>query len=80
MGFKQRQVADWLGHGGTSMISHYEHARVLPPLAVALMMEIIYRVPVAFLFPDMYDELRRRIRALEEDSYSKGQRSLFQDH
>ncbi len=77
MGFTQRWVARLLGYRDTSMVSHYEHSRALPPLAVALMLEIIYRVPVAFLFPEMYDELKTRIRKLEESSDSRGQRSLF---
>ena len=65
MGLSQRQVAQLLGHSDASMVSHYEHGRALPPLAVALSLEIIYRAPVAFLFPQMYDGLRNRIRADE---------------
>jgi transcriptional regulator with XRE-family HTH domain len=65
MGFTQKRVAGLLGFRDTSMVSHYEHSRALPPLAVALGLEIIYRVPVAFLFPAMYDELRRQIREQE---------------
>ncbi len=66
MGFSQKQVARLLGQRDTSMVSHYEHGRALPPLAVALSLEIIYRVPVAFLFPGMYGELKQRIRRDEE--------------
>lgn len=77
MGFTQRQVAKLLGHLDATMVSHYEHRRALPPLAVALGLEIIYRVPVAFLFPGMYDELRQRIRRQEESLAGAGQRSLF---
>jgi len=36
------------------MVSHYEHGRSYPPLPVALGLEIILRVPVAFLFPGLY--------------------------
>jgi transcriptional regulator with XRE-family HTH domain len=77
MGFSQKQVARLLGHRDTSMVSHYEHGRALPPITVALGLEIIYRVPVAFLFPGMYDELKRRIRHDEESSARAGQRPLF---
>jgi DNA-binding XRE family transcriptional regulator len=66
MGFTQKQVAKLLGHADSSMISHYEHGRCLPPLIVALSLEIIYRTPVAFLFPSMHDELKLRIRQEEE--------------
>jgi hypothetical protein len=34
---------------------------------VALSLEIILRVPVAFLFPGLYDETKLRIRQAEEN-------------
>ncbi len=66
MGFTQKQVARLLGHRGTSMISHYEHGRANPPLVAALSLEIILRTPVAFLFPQIYDQTKRRIREVEQ--------------
>jgi len=77
MGFTQKQVARLLGQPDASMVSHYEHNRALPPLAVALGLEIIYRVPVAFLFPAMYEELKRGVRHLEESAGGAGPRPLF---
>jgi transcriptional regulator with XRE-family HTH domain len=77
MGFSQKQVARLLGHRDTSMVSHYEHNRALPPLAIAFGLEIIYRVPAAFLFPGMYDELKRKIRQDEESLAGAAQRPLF---
>jgi transcriptional regulator with XRE-family HTH domain len=77
MGFSQKHVAHLLGHRDTSMVSHYEHGRALPPMAAALALEIILRVPVAFLFPGMYDDLKHQIRKMEEDMASPGQRPLF---
>ena len=53
------------------MVSHYEHSRALPPLPIALSLEILYRVPVAFLFPAMYDDLKLRIREEETTSVQK---------
>jgi len=44
---------------------------------VALRLEIIYRVPVAFLFPVMYDELKLQIRELESSLAGAAQRPLF---
>ena len=67
MGFTQKNVARLLGHADASMVSHYEHGRALPPLAIALSLEIIYRVPVAFLFPALHDELKLQIRKQEEE-------------
>jgi transcriptional regulator with XRE-family HTH domain len=77
MGFSQSQVARLLGQTDTSMVSHYEHGRALPPLPIALALEIVYRVPVAFLFPDMYDRIKGRIRQEEESLRGAGQRPLF---
>jgi len=77
MGFTQKHVARLLGHRDTSMISHYEHGRSFPPLPVALALEIILRVPVAFLFPGFYNELRNNIRKMESTISGKGQKALF---
>ena len=77
MGFTQKHVARLLGHRDTSMVSHYEHGRAMPPLPVALSLEIVFRVPVAFLFPAMYDELKRKIRQEEEFMADSGQQTLF---
>jgi transcriptional regulator with XRE-family HTH domain len=77
MGFSQKQVARLLGQRDASMVSHYEHGRAMPPLPVALSLEIIYRVPVAFLFPSLYDQLKLTIRAEEESLAGRGQRPLF---
>lgn len=77
MGLSQRQVARLLGHRDTSMVSHYEHGRAVPPLRVALALEIVLRVPVAFLFPLIYDDLKRRIRSMEDDLAGSGQRQLL---
>jgi transcriptional regulator with XRE-family HTH domain len=77
MGFTQKHVARLLGQHDMSMVSHYEHGRAVPPLPVALSLEIIYRVPVAFLFPGLYDALKTRIRGCEEELAGRGQRALF---
>lgn len=77
MGFTQKQVARLLGQRDASMVSHYEHGRAMPSLPVALGLEIIYRTPVAFLFPDMYNDLKRGIRTREESLAGAGQQALL---
>ncbi len=77
MGLTQKQVARLLGQRDTSMVSHYERGRALPPLAVAFKLEIIYRTPVAFLFPAMYDDFKKKIRKQEESLAGNGQRPLL---
>ncbi len=66
MRLSQKQVSTLLGQFDKSMVSHYEHGHFLPPLPVALALEIVLRTPVAFLFPEMYEALRNDIRKIEE--------------
>ena len=68
MGFSQKQVARFLNHHDTDMLSRHEHGHILPSLTTALGLEIVYRVPVAFLFPELYEELRGQIRGREANS------------
>jgi transcriptional regulator with XRE-family HTH domain len=78
MGFSQKHVARLLGQKDASMVSRYERERSLPPLAVALGLSAVYRVPVEFLFHGMYVDLRARIRELEDQLKTHGQQTLFQ--
>jgi transcriptional regulator with XRE-family HTH domain len=78
MGFSQKHVAALLGFTGTSMLSRYEHGRSLPPLKVALALAIVLRVPVEFLFGGLFDGLRDRIRASEEEIAKPTQQTLFE--
>ena len=66
MRFPQKTVAKLLGHKDATLVCMYERGRILPPLAAALALGIILRVPVEFLFPKLYDELKLRIRQQEE--------------
>jgi len=66
MAFSQKTVAKLLGHKDATLLCMYERSRILPPLQAALSLGIILRVPVEFLFPELYDELKYRIRQQEE--------------
>jgi transcriptional regulator with XRE-family HTH domain len=66
MGFSQRQVAAIMGYLSPADISRCEHGRKVPSLVTALKFEIVYRVPVAFLFPELYHRLKDQLRAREE--------------
>lgn len=66
MGFSQIRVARALGLKRTSVLSRYEHGTRVPSLANALKLEIVYRTPVAFLFSDLYLNLKHGIRSKEE--------------
>ena len=60
-----------MGLKGTNTLSRYEHGKKLPGLINALKLEIIYRTPVAFLFGDLYERLKKEIRKREEKLKSK---------
>ena len=77
MGFSQKHVARLLGHKDTAMLSRYEKGSSLPPLLTALRLEIIYRVPVAFIYGAPYDAMRELIRKQEEKLAAPTQAVLF---
>ncbi len=64
IGFSQKRAADF-AHLKSSDISRYEHGVKLPRLINALKLEILYRTPVAFLFRDLYERLKKEIRNRE---------------
>src|SRR5438093_9937712 len=66
MGFSQPQAAAILGYVNATQISLFEHGRKLPSFRTALKLELVYRVPVAFLFPELYGRLKATLRAREE--------------
>ena len=80
MGYSQHRVAHLLGHKSHAALSLYERGAVAPALATALRLEIILRTPVAFLFPDLYDTLKKEIRTEEERLAGFGQQSLFPEN
>ena len=59
------------------MLSRYENGRSFPPLLTALRLEIVYRVPVAFLYPDLYMAMREEIRNQETRFTVPCQTALF---
>jgi transcriptional regulator with XRE-family HTH domain len=73
----QKQAAHVLGLRDTSMISRYEHGRSLPPLLMALKLEILYRIPVAFLYAELYRGLKEEVRAEEHKLAGRGQQVLL---
>jgi len=68
MGLSQKRAAYFMGSKGTNHLSRYEHGVKLPNLISALKLEIVYRTPVAFLFRELYERLKKEIREREEKS------------
>ena len=66
MGYTQKQVAHLLGHKSASHLSGYEHGKRLPSLETALKLEIVLRVPIAYLYQDLCRKLKRKIHQKED--------------
>lgn len=64
-GLSRKAVTKLLGYRGTSALQAYERGISWPPLLTALRLEIIYRRPVAYLYPELYDQLQKEIRNQE---------------
>jgi len=60
-GYSQKWLRRLLGKKSLSSISEYEHGRKLPPLPVALKLQLIYGTPLAELFPDLQSRLAQEI-------------------
>jgi DNA-binding XRE family transcriptional regulator len=70
MGYSQKIVAHLMGHKDATTLCLYERGRLLPTLHAAFALGVILRVPVEFLFPELYDSLKVRIREQEESRRS----------
>lgn len=67
MGFSQKRTSQAMGFAKTSVLSRYENGTRTPSLVNALKLEIVYRMPVAFLYRDLYKQLKDEIRKREEE-------------
>ena len=76
-GLSRKQVAALLGQVSSSMLSRYENGYSYPHLVTALMLEIIYRTPVAYLYYELYDSLRKALREQEGTPLEPYQPTLF---
>lgn len=65
MGFTQREAAQIIGCPSRADISRFEHGARVPGLLTALKLEILYRAPVAFLFSDLYADLKAAVQERE---------------
>jgi len=64
-GISQKRAAFLLAHKTSSQLSHYERGVKTPNLKNALKLEILYNVPVAFLFRDLFLAISRDIKNKE---------------
>ena len=83
-GFSQRDLAELIGYLSGDQVSRHERADSLPSLMAAFSYEIVFRIPVAELFPGVYEtvklEIEERLASLErelERSTAKGRKAPF---
>jgi DNA-binding XRE family transcriptional regulator len=69
MRFSQEMVARMLGDCSRSTVARFEDGGQFPSLLTALRLEILYRVPIAFCYPEMYNRLRDSLRAAEQTMF-----------
>jgi transcriptional regulator with XRE-family HTH domain len=60
-GLGQKQVAYLLGHKTPDLVSRYEKGAKLPNLQTALILEIIYGIPVRLLFKEHFESLQAKV-------------------
>ena len=77
MRFNTSHVAHLLGHRDSSAFREFERGDRLPSLVNALRLGIILRIPVEFLYGELYDGLKAEIRAEEERLAVPEQQPLF---
>jgi len=58
---EQKQVTYLLDHKGIDQLSHYEQGERLPSLENALKLEIIYGVPLRFLYKELSAKLEDEV-------------------
>jgi len=67
LGLTQQHVAAVLGLQDSAVISKLERQQRLPRLETALKLSVMYRVPVEFLFSDLYKQIRLETRTREDE-------------
>lgn len=65
-GLSQKKAAHFMGLKTASSLSHYERGDKVPGLRNALKLEIVLHTPAAFLFQELYGELKKEIQERKE--------------
>jgi len=62
-GLSQREMGSLLGYKDAGQITRHEKSEGIPPLAIALAYELIFRVPVSLIFVGMHGRIRRDVES-----------------
>ena len=68
MNISRKRVSRLIGKTPATL-HRYESGDLAPPLTTLLRLEIVYRLPVAFLYPTLYAALRCELRAKENPGH-----------
>lgn len=63
LGLEQKHIACLLHHKTTAQVSRYEKGTQVPSLRGLIQLEIVYRTPLKFLYPELYEQVRLEIRS-----------------
>jgi DNA-binding XRE family transcriptional regulator len=70
-GLTQWELGLFLGYRDEGPVSRHEISKTVPPLRAALAYEVIFRVPVSEIFPELHAEIMQkmegRLAAFKED-------------
>jgi len=59
-GLSQKQLAALVSQDRTT-ISMYERGRIVPPLSCAAMFQLLFGIPIAEIFPDLFQTVDRKL-------------------
>jgi transcriptional regulator with XRE-family HTH domain len=65
-GLSQKRAAHFMGLKTASSLSHYERGAKVPSLKNVLKLEIVLHTPAAFLFRELYGQLKKEIEVKRE--------------
>lgn len=72
----QRELGAVLGYANENAIARHEQRRVVPPLAIAVAYEVVFRIPISEIFVDLRDQVEQEVEArLAQLEDQLGQRS-----
>ena len=77
-GLSQRDMRNLLGYRSAGQIARHERATSIPPLAIALGYEAVFKVPVSEIFVGLYgnirEELENKLRKMEAELHERSAR------
>ncbi len=87
IGLSRRELGMLLGYMGEGQVPRHEQLSTLPPFSVAVAYGVVFRIPIAELFPGVHSyveqEIEQRIEVLKgmlEQQSGKGRHAVVTAH